>query len=181
MAEHQLRFVPHGCPIAKVHRRMEQAHELWHDAEEHYFDPKSFPTYLNSCIQSLLSVTWLLQKYKDGIPRFDAWYSGWQERMRGDRIMRWLVEARNRVEKEGDLDGQSSAVIRFVDSYLEAPSAQITVAPWLTSEEIAERLYDELGPPPEFAKDASLVVERRWVENELPDYEVLGALSHCYG
>ena len=172
---------PHSCPIAKVHRRLEQAHQLWHEAEAYYFDPRLFPTYFNSAIQALRSVTWILQKHKHSIPDFDAWYGPWQDRMRADPVMRWLVQARNRIEKEGDLDGKSSAIVRVIDSYLEAPSSEITVKAWLTSDEIAEKLYELMGPPPPEIKDASLVVERRWVENDLPDHEVLDALAHCYG
>jgi hypothetical protein len=181
MSSPELLIEAHPCPIAKVHTRLEQAHRMWHEAEQYYFDPELFPTYLNSAIQALRSVTWILQKYKRAIPDFDKWYAPWQERMRADAIMSWPVQARNRIEKKGDLDGQSSAVVRLIDSYLEPRSAELTVTPWLASDEIAKRLYEAIGPPPSDVKDASLVVERRWVENNLPDREALDALAYCYG
>jgi hypothetical protein len=40
---------------------------------------------------------------------FEEWYGAWQEKMRADERMRWLVEARNTVEKQGDLDLHSIA------------------------------------------------------------------------
>jgi hypothetical protein len=177
----------HDCPIEKVHRRLEQAHQLWHDAESRYFDPETFPTYLNSCIQALRSVSWVLQKHKNAFADFDTWYGmkdkdgEWQARMRADAVMVWLVQARNRIEKQGDLEGKSTALISFVDSYLEAPQLELQLPVTYSSEQMGRELIKRLGPLKPEAKDASIVIERRWVEDELPDYEILDALSHAYG
>src|SRR5437867_12907835 len=91
-----------------AHRRLTAAHRLWHQAESSYPDPDGFCTNLNACIQALRSVTWVLQKGKRQIPQFGDWYARWQERLRADPIMRWLVDARNRIEKEGDLETRST-------------------------------------------------------------------------
>ena len=86
---------------------MEDAHRLWHHALESYFDPEAFRVALQNCIQTLRTVTWLLQNNKRHIPNFDAWYSAWQDKMRADNVMRWLVNSRNKIEKQGDLGTHS--------------------------------------------------------------------------
>lgn len=181
MSDQEAVFTEHACPIAKVHSRLEQAHQLWHDSEQRYFDPEAFPTYLNSCIQALRTVTWVLQKYKAAIPDFDAWYAGWQTEMRKDPIMAWLVQARNRIEKQGDLEGKSLARVSLINSYIEGKTVEIELNPLTTSAEITKKVSAELGPPPPNAEDASVRVERRWVEVDLPDHEVLDALAYAYG
>ena len=62
------------CPLTEVHRRMDDAHRLWHQALDSYFDPDAFRVALQSCIQALRTVTFLLQYQKRRIPDFDAWY-----------------------------------------------------------------------------------------------------------
>jgi hypothetical protein len=52
----------------------------------------------------------MIQKYKAQIDHFDLWYQPWQQRMREDRVMRWVVEARNLIVKEGDLKTNSIAL-----------------------------------------------------------------------
>jgi hypothetical protein len=49
------------CPIPNAHRRLEEAHRLWHRAAESYDDPDEFRTNLNALLQALRSVTFVLQ------------------------------------------------------------------------------------------------------------------------
>ncbi|PBP62879.1 hypothetical protein CCL21_28490 [Pseudomonas syringae] len=52
------------------------------------------------------SVTFVIQNLKTivGEQKFTAWYSPHQERMKADPLMKYFVEARNNLEKRGQLD-----------------------------------------------------------------------------
>src|SRR5690349_13674670 len=84
--------------------RLEDSHRQWHQAEDEYFDPSGFRIALNGCIQTLRSVTFVLQKQKNKIDGFETWYQDWQKKLNADEVLKWSVQARNRIVKEGDLE-----------------------------------------------------------------------------
>ena len=96
-----------GCALEAVHKRLEDLHRQWHAAADAYFDPDSFRVAIQSAIQTARTVSFILQNNKHAFPDFDAWYSPWQERFRADPLMCWMVEARNKIEKRGDLETYS--------------------------------------------------------------------------
>ena len=59
-----------ACPLAAVDRRLEDAHELWHQAENSYFDPNAFRLAAQNTVQTLRTVTFILQNHKHIIPSF---------------------------------------------------------------------------------------------------------------
>ena len=61
------------CPLAPVDRRLDDAHRLWHQAEQSYFDPEEFRLAAQNTIQTLRTVTFILQSNKRMVPDFDAW------------------------------------------------------------------------------------------------------------
>ncbi len=124
MTSHPLRGT--ACPLSAVDRRLDDAHRLWHQAERAYFDPEEFRVAIQGAIQTLRTVTFILQKNKAVIPDFDAWYDPWQERLKGDVLMRWMVEARNKIEKQGDLEAQSIVRAEVIASHLnEGPRIEV--------------------------------------------------------
>lgn len=160
-------------------RRLDQALLLWHRALDAYPDADEFCIGINSLIQALRSVTWVLQKdlkHRDG---FGPWYSAWQERMRQDAVLRWLVGARNRIEKEGDLELRSTARVTLIASWLPAPYDEFDVPPLLPPHAIAA-VIAERDIPKELRETGVLKVERRWVTATLPDRELLEACGHVY-
>ena len=64
----------HACPLAAVDKRLADAHRLWHQAEAAYFDPDGFRLAVQNAIQTLRTVTFILQKQKAIIPNFAEWY-----------------------------------------------------------------------------------------------------------
>lgn len=44
---------------------------------------------------------------------------GWQEKMRADLIMRWLIDARNKIEKQGDLRSHSELHATLIASHAD--------------------------------------------------------------
>lgn len=58
------------------------------------------------------SVTFVLQNLRSVVGRdFDAWYEPHQQSMKNDPLMRYFVEARNELEKQGKLSVSTSAHI----------------------------------------------------------------------
>jgi len=183
------RETDYTCPLAAVDRRLEDAHRQWHQAEQGYFDPEEFRLAIQGAIQTLRTVTFVLQKHKDKIPEFETWYGDvdrkkpgrWQKRLADDPLMRWMVDARNRIEKQGDLEAHSFIRAEIVASHLnEGPVI-----------ELPARLFDQprqlIKNIPEGAvgehvrKNGILRIQRRWVENTLPEYELLDAVAVAYG
>lgn len=124
----------------------------------------------------------MLQKEHAAVPDFEPWYAGWQERMKADPVMRWLVDARNQIVKRGDLETRSTAHV-LIRSYGAIAVTEFTAPPFVPADVIAADLAEFGMPPlPEAVRNASiLVVERRWLTKDLPDRELLDALAHCYG
>lgn len=168
------------CPIPTTHRRLDDAHRQWHQTADVYGDPDAFRSSLNSIVQTLRSVTLMLQAEKHAVRDFDDWYEPWQRSMASDAVMRWLNDARVRVFHKGDLETLSTARISLRERWdqLEA-LVNVEVSPNLSSQEIALTL--QASVPSDAPDYLVLNVERRWVEEQLPDWELLDALAHCYG
>src|ERR1039457_1902731 len=101
------------CPLHSAHRRLMDCHVHWHAAADSYMEPEEFRLNLNALIQDLRNVTWLLQKQKHELPDFGQWYPAWQRSASDDQVMRWVVSARTRVVKMGDLEMHSHALVRL--------------------------------------------------------------------
>jgi hypothetical protein len=122
------------CPLLAVDQRLADVHRLWHQAEAAYFEPDGFRLAVQNAIQTLRTVTFILQRHKAIIPNFTQWYGNiekkqhgeWQERLHADPLMSWMVEARNRIEKRGDLEAHSLVRAEIIASYLdEGPRLEI--------------------------------------------------------
>ncbi len=169
------------CPIPGTHRRLEEAHRLWHRAAEAYEDPDEFRTQLNALIQALRNVTFVLQKEQDAIPDFDAWYERWRDIMKEDGVLRWLVQARNVIVKQGDLETHSTATAGIQASWDTPQTRTFDVPPLVPTLAVAAKILTEQDIPDDVRKQGFLTVERRWVANDLPQWEILDALAHAQG
>lgn len=168
-------------PIPNAHARLSQAHRLWHQAADAYNDAEGFRTNLNSLIETLRNVTFVLQNEKAKIPQFDEWYSSWQARLKADKIMSWLHEARTTIVHKSDLEVLSKASAK-IHNNLNLLVISKEVPPTMTTSQICQAIINALPEP--FAsnkKDLILSVERSWHVPDLPDVELLDALAHAYG
>ena len=168
------------CPLAQVDRRPDDVRLAWIEALKNYNKPNEFPRRLNTCVTTLRSVTFVLQKCKKRIPDFEAWYDKWQKQMCADDVMRWVVRARNYIEKAGDLQTLSIANTTVTLDWGMKLYQRFPVNPFLNTLQIAEKVRESVPVGKEKADSALLEVERQWVDVQLPDYEVLDALSYCY-
>lgn len=85
-------------------------------------DPSERSAGLRNVLVFGRSVTFVVQNLKSivGEDRFNDWYLPLQDEMRGDPLMRYFVEARNNLEKQGRLDVSNSALIHNFDSSMLA-------------------------------------------------------------
>ncbi len=169
-----------SCPLPEAHTRLHQAHDLWHRAAAAYADPDEFVLVLNQLLVTLRQVTFMLQKRKAEIPDFAAWYDAWRERMASDPLMIWLRDARNTVEKVGDLDLASTARVTMIADWVDHRYVDLEVPAALDPAAIATLFSGERLPEP-VRKEGLLRVERRWVSRDLPDYELTEVCAHGYG
>ena len=124
-----------ACPLVDVDKRLEDVHRQWHAAEAAYFDPEAFKVAIQTVIQNLRTVSFILQKQKSKFANFDAWYAPWQQKFAADPLMVWMRDTRNKIEKEGDLDAHSFVRAAILASYLdEGPKlevpAELFQEPW---------------------------------------------------
>lgn len=158
--------------------RLHEAFKHWHHAAESYENPEDFRIYLNACIQALRNTTFVLQKQKRQILNFDNWYETWQDYLKNNSIMSWCVSARNTIVKQGDLETYSVARAAYLSSYIEPPKNDFKVDPFADTATIAEEIANKL--PDALKQTGYLKVERRWVVNDLPEYELLEILAYAY-
>jgi hypothetical protein len=165
------------CPIASAERRLRDAFQHWRQLEQDYFNPDRFRMALNSFLQESRNVTFILQKNKVKVTGFDAWYASWQERMKADPILRWAVESRNRITKQGDLETESQCLVRFSSDWTDELTREFRANPIAPSEAIIAHVLQSV--PREVLSEEGLVcIERRWIDTNLPDTEILQATSH---
>lgn len=165
--------------LSNVFARLREALTHWHRAAKAYAKPEEFRIDINACIQSLRNVTFVLQKQKANIHNFQEWYGQWQEALKKDVLMRWCVDARNTIVKQGDLKTKSIAKASLVASYLDAPINEFTVSPFTPTEIIADDIANK-ALSDELSKSGYLRVERQWVAENLTDVELLEALGHAF-
>jgi hypothetical protein len=178
-------FVASQCPIPNTHQRLRQAHLLWHQTVESYQEPELFLTNLNSLIQELRNITFILQSEKARFRNFDEWYRPFQTNLKANRSSKWLHDARNLVVKQGALLGSSFAILRLL-TFQDREIARVAIPEPLSSEsvlqsdEVQHRLPQirTMSAPDE---DPVLAIEKSWSTSELDGREVLEVLAEVYG
>jgi hypothetical protein len=166
--------------VGAVVRRLRQVNVHWQEALSTYFEPDRFRIAMQNCITTARSVTFILQSNKHLIPGFDEWYAPWQSRFGVDPIMRWAVQARNKIEKQGDLETLSQMRAELIAAYAGNPVTDWTTGINWSTDQIRRSIPAKLLSQ-HVIDNGVLSVERRWVDSELPDTEVLDALAHVYG
>jgi hypothetical protein len=145
--------------------------------EQAYFEPYEFRISLNSFIQEARNVTFILQKNKKNVPDFESFYGPWQARLRQDPLMRWAVESRNRITKQGDLETESQSFVTFTTDWTNELTRRFKATATLPSALLVNSALKQI--PRELISEESLVcVERRWVDAALPAEELLSVCSH---
>jgi len=173
------------CPLPKTHRRLCEAHLLWHQTLDKYHDPGAFRANLNAAIEALRNITFVLQNEKVVFAQFDDWYGPWQGRLKADAAAKWLHDARTTVVHQGELESHSTAEVRLITQRDEV-FARLNVPVEMPSSLVFQNLdLFHLAETPRTAapdmKDAAVAIERRWTTTDLGDLEVLETLARAYG
>lgn len=155
----------------------EDAHQLWHDAAETYHEPQTFRRHVESLIQALRNVTFRLQASKGKLPGFDAWYGPWQELMRADEGLRWLIDARNDIVKHTGLKTDSYAMVSRITSYLEPDRVLLKLAAGTPTAQVVDRARASL--PEQYRQHMAVSLVRRWAVPGRSQDEVLTLLAQC--
>ena len=128
------------------------------------------------------SVTFVLQNLRSVIKEdFDSWYKQEQEKMRKDPLMRYFVEARNILEKEGELNIALRGRVHFSDDDIRklGPGPPGTIAFFIGDkyggtgwevempDGITEKYYIEL--PPEMGEMKQCF--SNFPESEAPEFK----------
>jgi hypothetical protein len=167
------------CPLRVPERRLSDCLNLWQTIKDDYFEPNSFRLSLNNCIQTMRNVTFVLQRTKSEFSNFEKWYDKWQERLRNDKVMRWLTSARNFIVKEGDLSTYSNLRLAVVETWFVPPYLEIEISPFIETEYFVKEFVNKM-PTQVDTKVGLLRAERRWVDEQFKECELLEALSHAF-
>lgn len=164
-------------------KRLRDLAKLLDNCRATYLDPDLFRMNTNQFLQTARTVTFLIQKNKETIPDYTNWYAHavllpWAK----DNVMIWAKEARNTIEKEGDLDLNSSLRLTLVFSYLQEQDIAIECGKVeLLNAGVKKLVRLAQKKLPSAVSDAAAVkIERRWITASLPDRELLYALVYVY-
>lgn len=148
-----------------------------------YFNPERFRFSSNHFLTTARTVSFLFQKDKDSIESFESWhrenvYNPWHS----DRIMKWSIASRNTIEKVGDLELHSTVNATLIFSYIEKQDYEISLNKQIFLGANIKRLTRfARSKLPSGVSDVSVIkVERRWIANTLPDFELLQAFRYIY-
>lgn len=148
-----------------------------------YFEPELFRLNANQFLTTARTVSFLFQKDKATIDGFADWHAKnivapWKN----DEIMKWSIVARNTIEKEGDLDLNSSANATLILSYLEEQDISLDIEKNICLGASVKRLtrFARTQLPSGVSDSAVIKIERIWIANTLPDCELLQAFRYIY-
>ncbi|WP_432013901.1 hypothetical protein [Streptomyces cucumeris] len=141
-----------------------------------YMEPDSFRMHLNSLIQGLRNVTFMVQKQKADLAGYEEWYTKFVHDVTPKPLMRWAVKSRNRIVKESDLELLSEARIRWVANWVAKEERRFTFPPRMSSHQMLAAIFSDPGNP----RVGVVTVSRRWVDKALPDYELLHATREIF-
>lgn len=163
-------------------RRLKDLAQILANCEATYFDPETFRINTNQFLQTSRTVTFIVQKNKNLIPGFDAWYTAYVlEPWSKDKIMIWARDSRNKIEKEGDLEFYSSVGVTLVFSYFEEEDIILPCGRGELVSNIKRLLRFARRQLPTGVSDGSVVkIDRQWIANTLRDWELLHALTYIY-
>lgn len=163
-------------------RRLNDLWLLLEGCHATYMTPELFRLNTNQFLQTSRTVTFIIQKNKDSIPSFDRWYQPIVARWASDEVMGWAKDARNKIEKEGDLELHSSLALTLFFSYLVEHDIRVATGRDELLRAGTTKLvrFAQQHLPPNTTSSSAIKIERRWVANSLPGWELLQALSYVY-
>jgi hypothetical protein len=145
-------------------------------------EPELFRLSTNQFLQTSRTVTFIVQKNKDQIPGFDDWYRPITAEWGQDAVMKWARDSRNTIEKEGDLDLHSALTMTLFWSYIAEHDTSLVTGRAELLQAGTKRLirFARRNLPSGVVDSSAVRIERRWVANTLPEWELLQAFTYIY-
>jgi hypothetical protein len=145
-------------------------------------EPELFRLNTNQFLQTSRTVTFIIQKHKESIPDFETWYRPQVSAWASDEVMDWAKNSRNTIEKEGDLDLHSSLELSLFSSYLVEQDLTLATGRKELLQAGIKKLvrFAQKHVPSNHIGNTAIKVERRWIANTLPTWELLQALAYVY-
>ncbi|GAA2582758.1 hypothetical protein Stube_31610 [Streptomyces tubercidicus] len=149
---------------------------MWHAVADDYMKPENVRMHLNSLMQGMRNVTFMLQKQKSTLPGFEEWYTEFQVAAKSNPLMRWSVNSRNRIVKESDLELLSEAKVRWIGDWVRKQERNFAFPPRMSSKAILATIFSDPGNP----QMGVVTISRRWVDKALPGREILSATREVF-
>jgi len=178
------------CPIFNAHDKLQESFFFLLQLADAYHFAAPFRFYLNAFLQSLRSVTMMLQTYKKVIPNFDDWYQRKQEEMRLNDLLARMCDARTMIVHKGALKTKSTATVGVYRGRKPILALTVSVSnPFIDSSQLLVT-YSKLF----VGKNASLFsldeehsepgeqlgIKRCWIADNLGSEEVLSLCLSAY-
>jgi hypothetical protein len=147
---------------------------------EDYHNPTNFIAQAEALVQALRNFTWFLQSKKSGIDKFDEWYGPWQELMKQNPYMRFIVEMRNGIVKQGIDTAKSQALILLYTDYRQTLlEKRLDVR--TTTDEMRKEI-SKLAEKNPALNHATGEIQRIYIFNypKKDDLEVIDTLFYCF-
>lgn len=165
--------------LKDVELNMEKIQSIFIGLINEYHNPVRFVAQADALIQALRNFTFFLQSKKNSIKNFDTWYLPWQELMKNNPYMRFIVDMRNSIVKQGINTAKSHAlIILFTDYRQTLLERRLDVH--TTTEEIRSELTKLTDKSPHL-KHAVGEIHRLYIFNyaKKNDLEVVDTLFYC--
>lgn len=146
---------------------------------DEYHNPVGFIAQVDALIQAIRNFTFFLQSKKNSIDDFGAWYSPWQEAMGGNPYMRFIVDMRNSIAKQGLNATKSHALVTLFTDYRQTLYER-KLDVYSTTTEIINETVDLTSKKPSL-KHATGEISRLYIFNydKKKDLEVVDTLFYC--
>ena len=141
-------------------------------------EPTEFPPHLNSLLQELRNVDNLLGRKKRTVNDYQIWYHPMHELAKQSPVMKWVLDSRNRVVHQEDLDVYSRVKIRHALGMMVGNETELEAQPRATTRQIMIRLLSQI--PTHLRSTGTVSVQRWWVDRKLPDNELLWATRDAF-
>lgn len=174
------------CPLYDSHDKLEESFHFLLMMAFSYHKPDEFRFNLDAFLQSLRSVTWMLQKDKTKIPNFHEWYADKQNEMIKNPCLKKVSDTRTTIVHKHSLRARSKVDVGLYRGRKQKLCISFNnIDPFLDSKTIFNKIV------PQFAKigfidkehsaiDEQLGIKREWYSDELGEDEILKTCYEAY-
>jgi len=165
--------------LKDVELNIEKIQSIFTGLIDEYHNPVRFIAQADALIQAIRNFTFFLQAKKNSIENFDQWYLAWQELMKNSPYMRFIVEMRNSIVKQGINTAKSHALIILFTDYRQT-LLERRLGVYTTTDEIRVELTRLTKKNPSL-NHATGEIHRLYIFNysKKDDLEVVDTLFYC--